>query len=103
MDVYNQQYFFGPDNLHRSHLSDARTWTHNDAIVTLSWAGDRRRFAVSLAERVKLQVLRSRMSLSLTETIESAKMPTVAQMEEITIKGRPKDSNSEGQTNIRQL
>ena len=57
----------------------------------------------TLAERVKLQVLRSLVSLSPTETIESAKMPTVAQMEE-TIKGQPpKDSNSEGQTNIRQL
>ena len=46
MDVYNQSYFVGPDDLQRSHLSDARTWTHNNAIVTLFWAGDRRRFAV---------------------------------------------------------
>ena len=46
MDVYNQQDFFGPDDLQRSHLSDARTWTRKDAIVTLSWAGDHRRFAV---------------------------------------------------------
>ena len=46
MDVYNQSAFYGPDDLHRAHLSDARTWTHKDANVTLSWAGDHRRFAV---------------------------------------------------------
>ena len=44
--MFNQQAFYGPDDLQRSHLSDARTWTHKDAIVTLSWAGDHRRFAV---------------------------------------------------------
>ena len=41
-----QSVFCGPDDLQRSHLSDARTWTHNDADVTLHWAGDHRRSAV---------------------------------------------------------
>ena len=46
MDVYNQSAFYGPDDLHRAHLSDARTWSHNEAIVTPFWEGDHRRFAV---------------------------------------------------------
>ena len=41
-----QSAFYGPDDLQRSHLSDARTWTHKDADVTLHWAGDYRRAAV---------------------------------------------------------
>ena len=43
--MFNQSDFYGPDDLHRSHLSDARTWTYK-AIVTPFWAGDHRRFAV---------------------------------------------------------
>ena len=42
------------------------TWSHNEAIVTPFWAGDYRRFAVCTddsAERVKLQVLRSMVTL----------------------------------------
>ena len=45
MDMQCQSVFYGPDDLQRSHFSDARTWTHNDAIVTPFWAGDHRRFA----------------------------------------------------------
>ena len=45
MDMQYQSVFCGPDDLQRSHLSDARTWTH-DADVTLHWAGDHRRSAV---------------------------------------------------------
>ena len=39
-----QSAFYEPDDLQRSHLSDARTWTHKDADVTLHW--DHRRSAV---------------------------------------------------------
>ena len=46
MDMQNQSVFYDPDDLQRSHLSDARTWTHKDADVTLHWAGDHRRSAV---------------------------------------------------------
>ena len=104
-DMFNQSDFYGPDDLHRSHLSDARTWTHNDAIVTPFWQviTDVLLCALTtLAERVKLRRLRSLVPVSPTETIESAKMSTVAQMEETT-KGRLKEANLKGQTTIRRL
>ena len=41
-----QSAFLEPDDLQRSHLSDARTWTHKYADVTLHWAGDHRRSVV---------------------------------------------------------
>ena len=44
-DRQHQSDFYGPDDLHRSHLSDAGTWTYK-ANVTPFWAGDHRRFAV---------------------------------------------------------
>ena len=41
-----QSVFSESDDLQRSHLSDAGTWTHKYADVTLHWAGDHRRSAV---------------------------------------------------------
>ena len=34
--MFNQQVFFGPDDLHRSNPFDAGTWSHREAIITLS-------------------------------------------------------------------
>ena len=45
--MQNQSVFCGPDDLQRSHLSEIGTWTHKYADVTLHWAGDHRRSAVS--------------------------------------------------------
>ena len=46
MDMQCQSVFGESDDLQRSHLSDARTWTHKYADVTLHWAGDHRRSVV---------------------------------------------------------
>ena len=106
MDVHSQSVFNDPVDLHRSHLSDARTWTHNDADVTLLWAGDHRRSAVSSddsGQAGEAPGIRKHGTYVPTETIESAKMSTVAQMKKTT-KGRPpKEANLKGQTNIRRL
>ena len=95
--MVNQQVFFGHDDHQWSHLCDAGTWFHREAIVTPIWADGHRHIAVNTDDSGavrELQLPGSMETLFPTETVESAKLSTVAQMDKEST-GRQNATNSQ--------